>query len=401
MIRNLEDTDWTTVALEDVCQVQLGKMLSPKSKTGIRPLPYLRNENVQWNRFWLEDVSWMDFSEAEEAKFTLHPGDLLVCEGGEPGRAAVWQGEIARCCFQKALHRIRPISEQISPYFLMWRLWYSVHNNEFSNSQTKTTIAHLPREKLLGVRIPLPPLFEQQRIATELTSAMATVEKARRAAEERLAAAEALPAAYLREVFEGKEAEGWESVKLGQVISRHNEIIHPGERTEGEAIFVGLEHIEAHSGRRIGSSVVDYRNMTGRKPTFHKGQIVYGYLRPYLNKVWNADFDGCSSVDQFAFNVDPEKADTVFIAAFMRSETFLRRSEVVTTTGQLPRVSIDEILGVKLELPPLAEQQRIAAELSKRMATAETLTDHCRRELEAIEAMPAALLREVFGQGEC
>jgi type I restriction enzyme S subunit len=48
--------------------------------------------------------------------------------------------------------------------------------------------------------------------------------------------------------------------------------------------------------------------MTGRKPTFKRGHIVYGYLRPYLNKVWVADFDGCSSVDQFAFDVNPELA---------------------------------------------------------------------------------------------
>ena len=79
----------------------------------------------------------------------------------------------------------------------------------------------LPEDYLAELRIPLPPLPEQHRIASELTSAMATVEKARRAAEERLAAAEALPAAYLREVFEGEEAEAgkrcrWKSSAMGK-----------------------------------------------------------------------------------------------------------------------------------------------------------------------------------------
>ena len=99
---------WPVVELGSVCEIQLGKMLSPKSKMGTRPIPYLRNENVQWSRLELESVSWMDFTETEERKFRLQPGDLLVCEGGEPGRAAIWQGEIERCCYQKAIHRIRP-----------------------------------------------------------------------------------------------------------------------------------------------------------------------------------------------------------------------------------------------------------------------------------------------------
>lgn len=187
--RHVANAQWPVFELGEVCEVQLGKMLSPKSKTGIRPIPYLRNENVQWNRFDLDDVSWMDFSEAEEVKFLLKPGDLLVCEGGEPGRAAVWQGQIERCCYQKALHRIRPRDGQIDPVFLMYRLWLSVLGGEFSNSQTQTTIAHLPREKLILVRLPLPPLAEQRRIAAELTAALSVVEKARRAEQERLAAA--------------------------------------------------------------------------------------------------------------------------------------------------------------------------------------------------------------------
>ena len=156
-----------------------------------------------------------------------------------------------------------------------------------------------------------------------------------------------------------------------------------------------MEHIEPNSGRRIGSLTIDLGKLTGRKPTFRRGQIVYGYLRPYLNKVWIADFDGCSSVDQFAFDVRQDLADTHFIAAFMRSETFLRRSEVVTTTGQLPRISIDEIAAVSIELPPVEQQRRIAADLLGRLDAAESVIARSREQLGAAEALPAALLRAI------
>lgn len=395
--QSLIKSRWPTVELGDVCHVQLGKMLSPKSKTGMRPVPYLRNENVQWNRFDLTDVSWMDFSEAEEEKFRLQPGDLLVCEGGEPGRAAVWEGQIERCCYQKALHRIRPRNEGLFPPFLMYRLWMSAMNGEFAGAQTQTTISHVPREKLLQLRMPLPPLTEQRRIAAELTRALEGVSTVQSVALERLASAESLPAAFLVEVFDGSERSGWEARRLGELVRRHNEVIHPGDRKSGEAIFVGLEHIEPNSGRRIGSGTVDLGNLTGRKPTFRKGQIVYGYLRPYLNKVWVAEFDGCSSVDQFAFDVRSDSADTNFVAAFMRSPTFLQRSHVVTTTGQLPRIGIDEIEAVSVEVPPTVfEQSRIASELTHRLEAAESLIRHCRDELSEIAAIPGSLLRAAF-----
>lgn len=192
------------------------------------------------------------------------------------------------------------------------------------------------------------------------------------------------------------ERGGWRRVRLGEVLRRHNEIIHPGDRPSGEARFVGLEHIEAGSGRRIGSSTIDFATMTGRKPTFRSGQIVYGYLRPYLNKVWLAEFDGCSSVDQFAFEVDRGFARPDYVAAFMRSETFLQRAAIVTTTGQLPRIGVDEIAAVEIDLPPLAEQERIATRLTAAMAEVEQARAAAQARLAAAEALPASFVRLLF-----
>ena len=188
----------------------------------------------------------------------------------------------------------------------------------------------------------------------------------------------------------------WPTRRLGDVLVRHNEIIHPGDREKGDATFVGLEHIEPNTGRRIGSLTIDLGKLTGRKPTFRRGQIVYGYLRPYLNKVWIAEFDGCSSVDQFAFDVRPDLADTNFIAAFMRSETFLRRSQIVTTTGQLPRISIDEIAAVPIALPSILEQQRIASELRESLGAVDTARRTAEDRLAIAESLPIAYLRETF-----
>jgi type I restriction enzyme M protein len=136
-------------------EVQLGKMLSPKFKKGVSPLPYLGNKNVQWTRFDLSEVQEMDFSTEECQKFNLQSGDLLVCEGGEVGRSAIWEGQIEKCCFQKAIHRLRPVDGRISTdYMLEFMMWASTQGL-FSSLTGHSTIAHLTAVKLKGLPVPL------------------------------------------------------------------------------------------------------------------------------------------------------------------------------------------------------------------------------------------------------
>ena len=198
-----ETQAWPRRRLGEICEIQLGKMLSPASKAGTRPRPYLRNFNVQWNRFDLTSIAEMDFSEAEERKFALRVGDLLVCEGGEPGRAAVWAGEIEPCCYQKALHRLRPMEEGVDSWYLMYRLWAGSIRGEFSTSHAQTTIAHLPAVRLAQLPVGVPPLKEQWRITALLASRMLAAKRKSETLEEQLDAINKLPAALLRRAFMG------------------------------------------------------------------------------------------------------------------------------------------------------------------------------------------------------
>ena len=98
---------WPQYIFSDITTSRLGKMLDAKQQTGMCQYPYLANFNVQWFRFELDNLNEMDFNEADRIEFELRDGDLLVCEGGEIGRCAVWHNEIQPCYFQKALHRVR------------------------------------------------------------------------------------------------------------------------------------------------------------------------------------------------------------------------------------------------------------------------------------------------------
>lgn len=147
--------DWMMTTVHSAYSVLLGKMLDEKQQSGRFPTPYLRNTNVQWDRIIIDDIKVMDIEPSELERFTVRPGDLLICEGGQPGRSAVWNGEIAPMGFQKALHRARPRGSN-DVRWLQTFLRVAVGLNVFSTEFGQATIGHLTGEQLRSLRLPLP-----------------------------------------------------------------------------------------------------------------------------------------------------------------------------------------------------------------------------------------------------
>ncbi len=160
---------WSMYLFSDIADSRLGKMLDAKQQTGKCSFPYLANFNVQWFSFNLEQLNRMDFNEADRIEFSLMEGDLLVCEGGEIGRCAVWNNELQNCYFQKALHRVRCHKEIVNPFYLAYWFKYNCEHNGFSTiAGAKATIAHLPGVKLKQLKVTIPPLSLQQEFAARI-----------------------------------------------------------------------------------------------------------------------------------------------------------------------------------------------------------------------------------------
>ena len=191
---------WPMKPFGEVCDTRLGKMLDQKQQTGQHLRPYLRNASVQWFRFELADISEMDFDEKARKLFRLKDGDLLICEGGEPGRAAVWRGEIEECYYQKALHRARPRGDLAIPDFLAWQLWFLAHRGGLGDHVTSATIAHLTGEKLNAMEVPVPPIPLQREFARRVTG----VEALKTAQRASLAELDALFATLQHRAFRGE-----------------------------------------------------------------------------------------------------------------------------------------------------------------------------------------------------
>ncbi|WP_299656604.1 restriction endonuclease subunit S [uncultured Jannaschia sp.] len=166
--------DWQATYVGTEFFLILGKMLDAEKNVGV-PRPYLGNKSVQWGCIDTEDLSLIKLTPGDLRRYRLMDGDLLVCEGGDIGRSAIWRGQLEECYFQKALHRVRPRGG-FSPVLLRYLLEYYSKTGFLLNFATQTSIAHLPKDKFEVLPLPKPPMVEQEAIAEALSDADALIE---------------------------------------------------------------------------------------------------------------------------------------------------------------------------------------------------------------------------------
>lgn len=149
-------------------EIRLGKMLQPEPKSADDvELPYLKAQHVQWSRVEVDEPPTMWSSPEDMDRYSVTRGDLLVCEGGEGGRAALLDREFPGLIIQNALHRVRPKQHSINAYLHYWLVAFSA-SGWFEAINNRATIAHFTKEKLGALKLVLPPLDEQRDIAAFL-----------------------------------------------------------------------------------------------------------------------------------------------------------------------------------------------------------------------------------------
>ena len=166
---------WERVKLADVSDSCLGKMLDQRKNKGIYK-PYLANVNVRWGAFDLDNLQEMKFEDDEDERYGIKYGDLIICEGGEPGRCAIWKEQLPNMKIQKALHRLRVNEEMDYRYVYYWFL-LAGKQGALKQYYTGATIMHMPGQKLKEVVIDKPPLDVQRKIGDYLEAFDDLIEK--------------------------------------------------------------------------------------------------------------------------------------------------------------------------------------------------------------------------------
>lgn len=163
---------WEVVRLGEVFYVQQGKQLSGKEvRDGKIKKPFLRTSNLSWGYINISNVDEMYFTPEEFEKLKLKKGDVLVCEGGDIGRTALYRGELKECAYQNHLHRLRPKKDNIDVKFFVFWMDHAVNQRQlYTYTANRTTIPNLSSSRLKNFIFPLPPLPTQQKIASILSA---------------------------------------------------------------------------------------------------------------------------------------------------------------------------------------------------------------------------------------
>ena len=193
---------------------------------------------------------------------------------------------------------------------------------------------------------------------------------------------------------------GWTVAHLGDVAPVSGENVEPSDEPDRDFHYVGLENIESNTGRLVNFAPTKGAKIKSTKRRFTQQHVLYGKLRPYLNKVWLPTFEGICATDLLPLLPDQTVLDRRYLAAFLRSPFFVEYSKRHMTGTKMPRLRMPEFTKVQIPLPPLDEQRRIVArieELTERIDAARRLRTGAAEEAAAI--LPSALA-EVFEEAE-
>lgn len=364
--------DWEASTVGQQFSVQLGKMLDAKMNVGVVK-PYLGNRAVQWNRIDIGDPPSVKLSPSDLTRFRLEKDDLLVCEGGEVGRAAIWEAPIDECYYQKALHRLRPL-KGYDPRFMLAILRRWADKGMLTNYVTQTSIAHLPRDRFIEVPIPLPSMAEQSTIAVALSDVDALLNCLDRL----IAKKQNLKQAAMQQLLTGR-------TRL------------PGFRREWERKRVG--EVGTTYGGLTGKTKADFGIGNARYITFlnvlenvvihhHQCEPVRVQPEERQNLVRKADilFNGTSEtpddlaiaavahvcedntyLNSFCFGFrlhDPSENLPLFIAYYFRGPPGRRIMHALAQGATRYNLSKKQFLALSLSLPVYDEQEAIATVLS-------------------------------------
>ena len=192
-------------------------------------------------------------------------------------------------------------------------------------------------------------------------------------------------------IKDGKLPKGWKLTKISEAVTLSS-LKHQPLKQE-ELFYIGLEHIEKHSGKL--TSKVGIEKITTIKNKFSKGDILYGKLRPNLNKVYLSNEEGVCSTDILVMKLF-DNCLGKYLQHIMLSSTFVNEMSENTSGVNLPRVPTKFIMNYEIPLPTVKEQYQIIQEIESRLSVADKMEESIAQSLQQAQALRQSILKKAF-----
>lgn len=378
--------EWEVKKLVDVCIVERGSSPRPIDK-------YTTNDEDGVNWIKIGDTKGVDkyiFSTKEKITKEgalksryVKEGDFILSNSMSFGRPYIMKtdGYIHDGWFVLRLH------DFIDTEFFYHLLSSPLVNEQFHKLASGSVVKNISGDLVKKVILPIPPLPEQQRIVAILDEVFDGIAKAKANAEQNLKNAQELFESYLQSVFETK-GEGWEEKKLGEVCEYQKY-----SNKKIDLPYVGLEDIESQTGKFIGN--LEPKSAKSLTFGFNDEHVLYGRLRPYLNKVLLPDFEGHCSTEIFPIKPKNILSKNYLFHWLISSET-MRKINATWTGATLPRANMNAVLNFDFNLPPLCEQQTIVQKLDALSLETKKLETIYRTKITDLEELKKSILHKAF-----
>ena len=356
-------TKWKNVHLKSTAQFINGRAFKP-SEWATRGLPIVRIQNLTNST---NTYNYCDFP--VDPKHVIGDGQLLFAWSGTLG-AFIWRG--GKAVLNQHIFRVEVNSEIINKMYLYYVLNYKTIN--FAKKTHGTGMTHITKSKFENSEIPLPTVAEQRRVVAKIESIFAEIDSAMTVFQDNGAESIEFKLDRLRRSILSKEVSpsvqkthrkvkshntNWENIILSKLahINTSNTLQHVNQKS---LIHIGLEHILSNLNKIKGYS--DTQNVKTYR-LFQKGDILYGRLRPNLNKVWLATTNGHCSTDILPLTANPTKILPQFLLYVMSSHQFVQKATMGSSGVGMPRIRWNVLQDFVLAVPPLAEQRTIVKKI--------------------------------------
>lgn len=418
--------NWKWTRLPEIATSCLGKTLNKNTDVG-EDKAYLCSINVYWTGIDLNNVKHAKFSTNDISKYRLQNGDLLICEGGDIGRAAIWHGN-SEMYYQNALHRVR-FYGNISQQYFLYVLMLLKRNGTLENVSKGMTIKHLVQESLYSIIFPIPPLAEQHRIVARVDELMAKIDELEKVENELNALHKAFPgdmkAALLQAAMQGKLTEQLPEdgnvedllksieAEKGKLIAEkkikkqkalepiaddeipfeipdnwkwnrlRNLVYNRGQKAPvKEFSYIDIGSIDnIHQRLNDNETIIPAAEAPSRaRKIVGLGDILYSTVRPYLHNACIIDKNFRAepiASTGFAVLTCYKGVNSKYLLYYMLSPAFDQYANATDNAKGVayPAINDEKLYKAVVPLPPLAEQQRIVEKLDKLLPLCDSLEE--------------------------
>lgn len=393
---------WEEKRIKELGKVVLGKMLCSTFSENMKLKPYLKAKNVYWGELRLDSVEEMYFSDTEIKQYKLEKGDLILTEGGEVGRTAIWNEEFEECYLQNSVHKITLNKKICYPKFYMYLSYTLAHY--YDSLVTFISIKHLTSEKLNRIIWVCPPLSEQQRIAEYLDKQTASIDSRIALLEKKKEKYLVLRKAVINEAVTPKE--GWKEVRLKDVgylysglsgKSGDDFLQDEDGRNRAFIPFTNIFNNDVINPEVMGHVTIEEGEVQNR---VKKGDLFFlmsseDYDGLGKSSLLNVDLEDtylnsfCKGFRLINKNTHPE-----FLNYLLQSFDYRNKMKIEGKGFTRMNLKSEKVSCFSVKLPDIDEQKRLAKIISIKVGQIDTIVSKITDQIENLKVLRKCIINE-------